>query len=346
MKCDLRTLFTCPPGSKVELFRKVEQCISIFEPERIQNLKPAPEEDIQALEQLVKKKYGCSLPPSYKLYLQKMGEEDSNILSRHMGYDLKDCQSFRNMADGTKYWIDFTFRTFTFRGEIIETIEEVVEHRTPGHPPFWIFFYEALAELTYGFSPATDEPDELIMTVGWHFCYPHDTFSKLLFFCAYCDLWRWVLANGREMKYKADTFSSGLSCLHALLFHADCPPEWTVIGQAPLAAFLRKLEEKYSLEPCWFSGKKEFCLLDLENCPTEELYPFNRYVAFHADFGLTICIEYYEPEIQVVIFSEDLSLTKQISDAILEQTQLEEDSVNFRQLDWEQVPSWLTFNSW
>ena len=68
-----------------------------------------------------------------------MGEEDSNIFSRHMGYDLKAFQSFHNMADGTKYWIDFAFRTFTFRGEIIETIEEVVEHRTPGHPPFWIF---------------------------------------------------------------------------------------------------------------------------------------------------------------------------------------------------------------
>ena len=83
----------------------------------------------------------------------------------------------------------------------------------------------------------------------------------------------------------------------------------------------------------------------MENRPTEELYPFNRYVAFHADFGLTICIEYYEPEIQVVIFSEDLSLTKQISDAILEQTRLEEDSVDFRRLDWEQVPGWLTFDS-
>lgn len=343
MQINLRALFTRLPSSEEELFRNIKLCISIFEPERLQNLKPAPEEDIQVLEQLVKKKYGCSLPPSYKLYLQKMGEEDSNIFSRHMGYDLKAFQSFHNMADGTKYWIDFAFRTFTFRGEIIETIEEVVEHRTPGHPPFWIFFYEALAEFTYGFSPATDEPDELIMTVGWHFYYPHDTFSKLLFFCAYCDLWRWVLANGKAMEYKADTFSSGLSCLHALLFHADCPPEWTVIGQAPLAAFLRKLEEKYSLEPCWFSGKKEFCLFDLENCPTEELYPFNRYVAFHADLGLTICIEYYESEIQVVIFSEDMSLTKQISNAILEQTILEEDSVNFRRLDWEQVPSWLTF---
>ena len=343
MKCDLRTLFTSPPITEIALFHKVKQCISIFEPERIQNFKPAPEKDIQALEQLVKKKYGCSLPPSYKLYLQKMGEEDSNTLSRCMGYDLKDCPSFRNMADRTKYWVDFTFCTFTFRGEIIETIEEVVEHRTPGHPPFWIFFYESLAELSYGFSPATDEPDELIMTVGWHFCYPHDTFSKLLFFCAYCDVWRWVLANGRAMKYKADTFSSGISCLHVLLFHADCPPKWTVIGQAPLAAFLRELEEKYSLEPCWFSGKKEFCLFDLKNCPTEELYLFNRYVAFHADFGLTICIEYYEPEIQVVIFSEDLSLTKQISDTILEQTRLEVDSVNFRRLDWAQVPSWLTF---
>ena len=38
MQCNLRTLFTRPPCSEAELFRKVKQCVSIFEPERLQNL--------------------------------------------------------------------------------------------------------------------------------------------------------------------------------------------------------------------------------------------------------------------------------------------------------------------
>lgn len=123
-KVCLRSLFTVPPDSPEALFRNIKRCISIFEPERLQNLKPAPEEDIQALEQLVKKKYGCSLPPSYKLYLQKMGEEDSNILSWHMGYDLKDCQSFRNMADETKYWIDFNFVPLLFVVRLLKPLRK------------------------------------------------------------------------------------------------------------------------------------------------------------------------------------------------------------------------------
>ena len=81
MQCNLRTLFTRPPCSEAELFRKVKQCVSIFEPERLQNLKPAPEEDIQALEQMIMERYGCSIPASYKLYLQEMGQEDGGILS-------------------------------------------------------------------------------------------------------------------------------------------------------------------------------------------------------------------------------------------------------------------------
>lgn len=338
MKCNLRTLFTCPPGSEVELYRKVKQCISIFEPERLQALKPAPEEDIQALEQFVLKKYGYPLPPAYKLYLQEMGEEDSNILSRHMDYELEEWQwsKGRNMARGAKYWSDVTFRSGS-------TVEELTERYTPGHPPFWIFFYAPLAEHTYGFSPATDDPDELVLTKAWSFYYTHDTFSKLLFYFAYCDLWNWALDNGKAMKYKAGTFSSDLSCLHVLQLDADCPPNWTEIGQVPLATFLCELEEKYSLKPCWFSGKREFCLFDLKNCPTQWEYTFNRYVAFHAKDGLAICINHYGPKIKVTIFSENLPLTKQISDAILEQTKQDEDYINFKRLDWEQVPSWMTF---
>ena len=104
MQCNLRTLFTRPPCSEAELFRKVKQCVSIFEPERLQNLKPAPEEDIQALEQMIMERYGCSIPASYKLYLQEMGQEDGGILSKRMDYRLEEWNGFKrgNMARGAK----------------------------------------------------------------------------------------------------------------------------------------------------------------------------------------------------------------------------------------------------
>lgn len=90
MRCDLRTLFTCPPRSEEELFRKVKRCVSVFEPERLKDLKPAPEEDIQALEQLLMERYGCSIPASYKLYLREMGQEDGGILSQRMDHQLEE----------------------------------------------------------------------------------------------------------------------------------------------------------------------------------------------------------------------------------------------------------------
>lgn len=341
-KLCLRSLFTIPPAAPEELFRNIKCCTSIFEPERLQNLKPAPEEDIQALEALVMEKYGRPIPLSFRQYLTEMGTEDGGILSRHMGEEWRGGQNGLNTASLTKIYIEYKFRMG--RG-----FEDVVQDRSPGCPPFWNFFYAPLAERTYGFSPCTDDPDELVHSDAWRFYYPQYTFSKLLFYCAYSDLLRWVLTNGKDMKYKAGTFSSGYRCIHGMTFLAWCPPEWTVTGHAPLAEFLCELEDTYSLEPCWFSNNKEFCLYDLNRQPTDEENLDVRYVAFHKSCGLTLCIAYYtwyKHQIRVTILSEDLSLTKQISDAILEQSVLEENTMDLKQLDWRQVPDWLTFSKW
>lgn len=336
MKCNLRTLFTCPPRSEAELFQKVRQCISVFESERLQNLKPASEEDIQALEQFIMEKYGCCIPASYKLYLREMGQEDSGILSKRIG---SEWESFKqgNMACEAK---DLLMREGFWR---------YIEKMSPGHPPFWMFFYEALAEMGYGFLLDRAPSDELVQTDGGHFGYCHDTFSKLLFYFAYSRLLIWILKHGKPLKYKEGTFSSRLSCIHSMTFLAYCPPEWTVTGHAPLAEFLQKLEADHGLEPCWFSGDKEFCSFDINNQPTDIHYFFARYAAFHVSSGLTLYIRYhsgYKPVIRVVLLSEDLPLTKQIADAILQCAELKESSLEFTGLDWEQVPSWLSFNSW
>lgn len=339
MQCNLRTLFTRPPCSEAELFRKVKQCVSIFEPERLQNLKPAPEEDIQALEQMIMERYGCSIPTSYKLYLQEMGQEDGEILSKKMDTQLEEWNGFKdgNMARGAKDFLMW------------EGFWQYLQKKSPGHPPFWMFFYAALAEMGYGFLLNGASSDELVQTDGGHFGYCHDTFTKLLFHCAYSKLLHWVLEHGKPLKYKEGTFSSGHSCIHAIWFLAYCPPEWTVTGHAPLADFLRKLEEDCELELCWFSGDKEFCLFDTNNQPTDIDNLFARYAAFHTSSGLTFYITYNSwnrHTIRVFLLSENLRLTKQIIDAILQQAELIEDSLKFTGLDWGQVPKWLIFSSW
>ena len=99
---------------------------------------------------------------------------------------------------------------------------------------------------------------------------------------------------------------------------------------------------------------KEFCLFDTNNQPTDTDNFFARYAAFHASSGLTFYITYFgtsthgtgTQSIRVTLLSEDLRLTKQIIDAILQQAEIEENSLKFTGLDWEQVPKWLTFNSW
>ncbi len=331
MQINLRALFTGPPSSEKELFRNIKRCISIFEPERLQGLQPAPEEDIQALEQLIMGRYGCCIPASYKRYLREMGQEDGGILSKRMDFqsadiarDAKDCLAW-----------DGLWRYF--------------EKKFPGHPPFWMFYYGPLAEMGYGLLLDEASSDELVQIDGGCFGYCHDTFSKMLFYFAYSELIAWVLKHGKPLKYKAGTFSSGLSCIHAMAFLAYCPPEWTVTGHAPLAEFLQKLEADHGAEPCWFSGDKEFCLFDMNDQPLDIGHFFARYAAFHVSSGLTFYIRYhagYRPLIRVVLLSEDLPLTKQITDAILRCAQLEENSLVFTRLDWELVPNWLSFGSW
>ncbi|RKI70659.1 SMI1/KNR4 family protein [bacterium 1xD42-67] len=339
MRCDLRTLFTCPPRSEEELFRKVKRCVSVFEPERLKDLKPAPEEDIQALEQLLMERYGCSIPASYKLYLREMGQEDGGILSQRMDHQLEEWKGFRhgNMAKSAKDCL------------AQESLYRWVEKKSSGCPPFWMFFYAALSEMGYGFLLDGTSSDELVQTDGGYFSYCHDTFSKLLFFLTYSSLIIWMLKHGKPLKYSAGTFSSGLSCIHAMTFLADAPPEWTVTGHAPLAEFLEKLEADHGLEPCWFSGDKEFCLFDTKGQPTDIHNFFARYAAFHVSSGLTLYIKYhswYRPKIRVVLLSEDLPLTKQITDTVLQRAKLEEGSLEFTRSDWEQIPKWLTFNPW
>lgn len=137
-------------------------------------------------------------PPAFRQYLLEMGTEDGGILSRHMGEEWRGDQNGLNTASRTKHYMEY--KTRMGRG-----FEDFVQDRSPGCPPFWNFFHAALAEQTCGFSPCTDDPDELVHSDAWRFYYPQYTFSKLLFYCAYSDLLRWVLTNGKSMRYRPGT---------------------------------------------------------------------------------------------------------------------------------------------
>ena len=131
-KICLRALFTVPPATPEELLGNVKRCVSVFEPERLQALKPAPEEEIQALEQLALEKYGRSIPPAFRQYLLEMGTEDGGILSRHMGEEWRGDQNSLNTALRTKH--DMEYKTRMGRG-----VEELVQDRSPGRTDLRLF---------------------------------------------------------------------------------------------------------------------------------------------------------------------------------------------------------------
>lgn len=340
MQIDFRTLLTKPPRTDAELLRGIRQCVSIFEPERVQAWKPAPEEDIQNLERLIRQTFGRELPSSFKMYLQQMGEEDGGLLSKSLDYSLGDWNYFkgRNLAWGAARALNPPARSFI--------------RKPPPEVPSWFFFYAPLMETGWGFSAVSEVPDELVKADGRQFFRTHDTFSRLLFFCAYQGMMNWPVGRGKALKYKEGTFTSGLSGVHVLRAEARCPEEWLGPGYRLAEAFCRELEEQCSLSECWFSSGKCFCYFDGEGRPLE---PDNKgyeeahlvhYAGFHTGCGLTVCINFfleYGPVLTFHILSEDLCATKQLADAIFQRTERTEDCFSFTMLNDGLLPARLRF---
>ncbi len=84
LKYRFRSVFIDFPDSNEELFHNLKHCISLFDPELVQQIKPSSEENIQKLEQMVERDFGKKLPPCYKLYLQEMGVNDGEFLVQYI----------------------------------------------------------------------------------------------------------------------------------------------------------------------------------------------------------------------------------------------------------------------
>ena len=84
LKYRFRSVFLDSPDSHEKLFCNLKHCISLFDPEWVQNLKPSSEENIQKLEQMVEQDFGKQLPEVYRLYLQEMGANDGALLLQYI----------------------------------------------------------------------------------------------------------------------------------------------------------------------------------------------------------------------------------------------------------------------
>lgn len=332
MHCNFLTLIEQSPNSVEKLFYNINQYISFFDPSWHLSLKPAPEEDIRQLEQIVINKYGQKLPPSYKTYLQKMGESDGGLVSTVMDCELEYWNYFKgpNMAYGTMEKIEDD----RMQRHVMEVL-----NNTFSTPLFWYFYYTMLTGIGWGFAPNTKLPDQIVETHGKCFYVSHDTFSKFLFYCAYTFVENQVENRGTILGYSMENMDSLLHItegFYSIRFCAECPKEWSVLGYAPLVNFLSEIETQFSIEECWFSGNKEFSLFDVENAITSIDYSFSRYVGIHAPSNLAIRINYiqsYGPEILVSVLCQNVCYTKQIVSAILRQVKLKKDSFRVLLID-------------
>ena len=320
LEYDFRSLFTCCPTSEEEEFHNIKRCVSIFEPEKILQLKPSPEASIQQLEKLVKQEFNQELPLPYKIYLQQMGGEDGGVLSRFLDYRLEEWNGFKkdNMAQGA---LEFIKKS---------KIPSYIREKSSTIPPFWYFYYGFLAEVGWGFSPTTKNPNQLVMTDGRNFYFTHDTFSKMLFFSTYIWGVRWVDEHSMALEYGEQNLPSELHDMFLVSLLADCPQNWDLPGHALLVDFLKELESRFSLEECWFSGNKEFDSFDAEGNVSGALDGFSRYVGFHTISDFTICVRYYsfyKPSIRVDAMGSDINFRREIVSAILQHVDLQKISL-------------------
>ena len=292
----------CQPNSEKTLFHGLKSYISAFDPVWHLDLEPASKEHINHLERLVKEQYNQQLPLAYKMYLEKMGRSDGGLLSRELDYSLGDWNYFKisDMAAGAV-------------SSIKRVSDGFKEWKYQQIPPFWYFFYAALREDGYGFSPQTSMPNQIIATIGRTMYYTHDTFAQLLFYCAYRRMLNWVNTNGKIIEYCEDQCSNLPNGTYSLYIDAEVPDDWTTPDHALLINFLEELESAFTLTECWFSRGKEFNLFDLHDKVTGEIYTCSRYVSFSSRKDLTICIRYFDSnEIGVNILSSNMCCLRQI----------------------------------
>ena len=325
MQYDFPSLFVHPPNSERELFSNINRYISLFEPMGKLKIKPAPPKDIQQLEQIVISKFGQAIPSSYKAYLERMGEEDGGLVSHVMDCDLEYWNYFKgyNMARGAKHKIDDV--------KMRVHIEHIL-NSSPVAPPFWYFYYTMLTGVGWGFSSEGTPPDQIVETHGNRFYFSHDTFTKLLFYCAYIFVEDYVDNHSTVLGYGVDSMDF-LPCetegSYSIRFRAECAKEWLAPGHAPLVNFLSEIETQFSIEECWFSGNKEFNLFDAKDDITSINYSFSRYVGVHVPSNLAIRINYiqsYGPEVLVSVLCQNVCYAKQIVDSILQQVKLKKGS--------------------
>ncbi len=333
LKYRFRSVFLDFPDSYEELFCNLKHCISLFDPEWVQNLKPSSEENIQKLEQMVEQDFGKQLPEVYRLYLQEMGANDGALLLQYIA-DLN-------------YFDDWNWEFCHFKtGDMAQSPEKCMEKIRRSYFAteltssfLWYLFPDKVSDSKgFAFTLNPQNEDEIVLSHGsCVICY--DTFPKQLAYCEYLKAIHWIEDHSEPMKRKKwKSFSaSGSDSMFSARFRAYCPVEWwnEEIPFSAYTSFLETLEAQFYLEEAWFSRQKEFPDEDFD-CSNDDHTFFSRYIAFSPMSDLTLLIEwhsgdfdlYYRPDdrpfIQVHLLGNDAAQLNEIIDAIRKDTTLAE----------------------
>lgn len=313
-------LFLNSPNSEKELFENIKKYMSLADPNWLQSCKPAPEEDIERLEKMLLERFGRGIPSSYRTYLELMGERDGGLVSL--------------CVDGPEFWN--YFRGDNMAQGAVRHMEEIDELRVLVArntqepfpiPPFWNYYYTMFTGEGWGFSPETEDQDQIIQADGVRKFYSsHDTFSRFVFYCTYKAIIRKIWEKGTEFNQPIYKLSSEDQGTHYVYMSVTCPKEWSFPDPTLLVCFLEEIEAACSLEECWFSSQKELHLLDTDYTDTERPYRFARYVACQSFANLTVLMnfrtDYEDTKIWVSIVSQDSDCTKWLVNEILKRTAL------------------------
>lgn len=332
MPYDFFRYLSVPPSSTKTVFSNIRRCISMLAPECLKRMKPSSEAEIQKLEWVVQTLYGTPLPPSFKMYLQQMGQNDDGLLS-YMLEEYWDDFADGDLARGTRQWIE---------PEQAERAKNSTRERFDA-PPYWLFYFGPISALGAGFSPVTDDPDQLIRVDGSKLLYTNDTLPKVLYFLTCLRAIRWTEEKyGHKRDYKTSIIQTDTWTTWSIELLADCPPEWKLEKMEPLREFLTRLEEQFSLRECWLSTGKTFCVLDTNHEPVPAGYIaplFTRYVSINETNDLMFVVRvHFEwgshrgeptcvPQIQVNLYGDDTACIKGIMDELLSQSKPEEISM-------------------
>lgn len=324
-------LFMDIPASEDELFEKIQTYMSMADPEWWSCCKPAPKEDIERLEKMLLERFGRGIPPSYRTYLELMGEEDGGLLSRQVD-DLEFWNYFKgdNMAQGAVRHV-----------EEIDKLRGLIERNTQKPfpiPPFWNYYYTMYTGEGWGFSPKTENPDQIVQADGVEdYFLTHDTFSQFLFYCAYETITNEIWENSTEFDQPIYKLSSEHQGTHCVYLSASSPREWNFPDPTLLMCFLEEIEAACSLQECWFSSQKELHLSNIDETDSERRYDLARYVGCQSFANLTVSMRfersYEDTMIQVWIISQDADCTQWLVNEILKRTTLNEGSLTIRCID-------------